>query len=216
VNTVEHSSVGIAEARALLGEYHLVGRYPRPTIRTSLQTTRGTFTRSILFTPTMKEEGQSVDGFMFVNYDASTKGQGPEAPLRSMKRAHVTRQYYRKVRRQRMEAWSSSSGGNSIEASAGSRAALITAGTIRKEQPATWPAPDFHQSPVYGTDEDFQHRDVMSGPISMLGQGRLDPFKLFPADNVPVLVQRLLDHGECPLIPRSWSTLAVDPRLYFV
>ena len=153
----------------------------------------------------MKEEGQSVDGFMFVNYDASTKGQGPEAPLRSMKRAHVTRQYYRKVRRQRMEAWSSSSGGNSIEASAGSRAALITAGTKRKEQLATRLARDFHQSqkPVYGTDEDFQYQDfqyqnITSSPHSMLGQGRMDPFKLFPAENVPVLVQKLLDHGECP------------------
>jgi len=167
----------------------------------------------------MQEEEQSVDGFMFVNYDARTKGQGPEAPLRSMKRAHVTRQYYRKVRRQRMEAWNSSSRDNSIEASAGSPAALITtAGTKRKEQLATRPAHDFDQSPnpVYGTDEDFQHQHIMSGPISMLGQGRLDPFKLFPTDNVPVLAQELLDHGECPLIPRSWSTLAVDPCLYFV
>jgi hypothetical protein len=142
------------------------------------------------------EEGQSADGFMFINYDARTKGQGPEAPLRSMKRAHVTRQYYRKVRRQRMEAWSSNSV-DSIELSAGSSVALITK---RKAQLATWPARDFHQSqkPVYGTDEDFQHQYVMSGPHSMLGQGRLDPFKLFPADNVPVLVQKLLDHGECP------------------
>jgi hypothetical protein len=145
------------------------------------------------------EEGQSADGFMFINYDARTKGQGPEAPLRSMKRAHVTRQYYRKVRRQRMEAWSSNSV-DSIELSAGSSVALITAGTKRKAQLATWPARDFHQSqkPVYGTDEDFQHQYVTSGPHSMLGQGRLDPFKLFPADNVPVLVQKLLDHGECP------------------
>jgi len=146
------------------------------------------------------EEGQSADGFMFINYDARTKGQGPEAPLRSMKRAHVTRQYYRKVRRQRMEAWSSNSGDSSIESSAGSPAALITTDTKQKAQLATRPARDFHQSqkPVYGTDEDFQHQDVTSGPHSMLGQGRLDPFKLFPADNVPVLVQKLLDHGECP------------------
>jgi len=148
----------------------------------------------------MKEEEQSIDRFMFVNYDARTKGQGPEAPLRSMKRAHVTRQYYRKVRRQRMEAWNSSSGDNNSEASAGSPTALITAGTNRKEQLATRPARDFQQSqkPVYGTDEDFQHQGVMNGPISMLGQGRLDPFKLFPANNVPVLAQKLLDHGECP------------------
>lgn len=148
----------------------------------------------------MKEEGQPVDGFMFINYDARTKGQGPEAPLRSMKRAHVTRQHYRKVRLQRMEAWSSNSGDSSIELSAGSPAALITAGTKRKVQLATRLARDFHQSqkPVYGTDEDFQHQGVTSGPHSMLGQGRLDPFKLFPADNVPVLVQKLLDHGECP------------------
>ena len=150
------------------------------------------------------EEGQSVDGFMFVNSDARTKGQGPEASLRSMKRAHVMRQHYRKVRRQRMEAWSSS-GDSSIESSAGSPAALITAGTKRKEQLATRLARDFHQSqkPVYGTDEDFQYQDfqyqnITSSPHSMLGQGRLDPFKLFPADNVPVLVQKLLDHGECP------------------
>ena len=148
----------------------------------------------------MKEEGQSVDGFMFVNYDARTKGQGPEAPVRSMKRAHVTRQYYRKLRRLRMEALSISNRDSSIESSAGSPAALITAGTKRKEQLATRLARDFHQSqkPVYGTDEDFQHQYVTSGPHSMLGQGRLDPFKLFPADNVPVLVQKLLDHGECP------------------
>src|SRR5271170_4413568 len=101
----------------------------------------------------MNEEGQSVDGFMFVNSDARTKGQGPEAPLRSMKRAHVTRQHYRKVRRQRMEALSSSSGDSSIESSAGSPTALIIAGTKRKEQLATRPARDFHQSqkPVYGT-----------------------------------------------------------------
>jgi hypothetical protein len=139
------------------------------------------------------EEGQSVDGFLFVNSDARTQGQGPEAPLRSMKRAHVMRQHYRKVRRQR------------IESSAGSPAALITAGTKRKEQLATRLARDFHQSqkPVYGTDEDFQYQDfqyqnITSSPHSMLGQGRLDPFKLFPADNVPVLVQKLLDHGECP------------------
>jgi hypothetical protein len=134
------------------------------------------------------EEGQSVDGFLFVNSDARTQGQGPEAPLRSMKRAHVMRQHYRKVRRQR------------IESSAGSPAALITAGTKRKEQLATRLARDFHQSqkPVYGTDEDFQYQNITSSPHSMLGQGRLDPFKLFPADNVPVLVQKLLDHGECP------------------
>jgi hypothetical protein len=139
------------------------------------------------------EEGQSVDGFLFVNSDARTQGQGPEAPLRSMKRAHVMRQHYRKVRRQR------------IESSAGSPTALITAGTKRKEQLATRLARDFHQSqkPVYDTDEDFQYQDfqyqnITSSPHSMLGQGRLDPFKLFPADNVPVLVQKLLDHGECP------------------
>jgi|ERR1700722_16392781 len=150
--------------------------------------------------PNMKEEGESFDGFMFVNYDARTKGQGPEAPLRSMKRAHVTRQYYRKVRRQRMEAWSSSSGDGSIESSAGSPTTLITAGTKRKAPPATRPVCDFRQSqkPAYGTDEDFQHQDVTSSPRSILGQGRLDPFELFPAENVPVLVQKLLDHGECP------------------
>jgi hypothetical protein len=120
-----------------------------------------------------------------------------------MKRAHVTRQYYRKVRRQRMEAWSSSSGDGSIESSAGSPAAPITAGTGRKAQPATQPACDFRQSPkpVYDTDEDSQHQDVTSSPHSMLGQGRLDPFELFPAKNVPVLIQKLLDHGECPQFP---------------
>jgi hypothetical protein len=146
------------------------------------------------------EEGQSVDGFLFVNSDARTKGQRLEAPLRSMKRAHVMLQHHRKVRRQRMEASSSS-----IESSAGSPATLITAGTKRKEQLATRLARDFHQSqkPVYGTDEDFQYQDfqyqnITSSPHSILGQGRLDPFKLFPADNVPVLVQKLLDHGECP------------------
>jgi hypothetical protein len=146
----------------------------------------------------MNEEGQSVDGFMFFNSDARTKG--PEALLRSMKRPHVMRQHYRKVRRQRMEALSSSSGDSSVESSAGSPAALITAGTKRKEQLATRLARDFHQSqkPVYGTDEDFQYQNITSSPHSMLGQGRLDPFKLFPADNVPVLVQKLLDHGECP------------------
>jgi hypothetical protein len=147
-----------------------------------------------------EEEGQSSDGFMFVNYDARTKGQGPEAPLRSMKRAHVTRQYYRKVRRQRMEAWSGSSGDGSIEPSAGGPDALFTAGMKRKALLGTRPARDFHQpqKPIYGTDEDFQYQDVTSGPHSMLGQGRLDPFMLFPAENVPVLVQQLLDHGECP------------------
>jgi len=141
------------------------------------------------------EEEQSVDGFLFVNSDARTKGQRLEAPLRSMKRAHVMRQHHRKVRRQRMEASSSS-----IESSAGSPATLITAGTKRKEQLATRLARDFHQlqKPVYGTDEDFQYQNITSSPHSMLGQGRLDPFKLFPADNVPVLVQKLLDHGECP------------------
>ena len=161
----------------------------------------------------MNEEGQSVDGFMFANSDARTKG--PEAPLRSMKRPHIMRQHYRKVRRQRMEALSSSSEDSSVKSSAGSLAALITAGTKRKEQLATRLARDFHQSqkPVYGTDEDFQYQDfqyqdfqyqdfqyqnITSSPHSMLGQGRLDPFKLFPADNVPVLVQKLLDHGECP------------------
>jgi hypothetical protein len=148
----------------------------------------------------MEEEGQSFDGFMFVNYDARTKGQGPEAPLRSMKRAHVTRQYYRKVRRQRMEAWSSSSGEGSIESSVGSPAAPITK---RKAQLATQPACDFRQSqkPVYDTDEDFQQQDVTSSPHSMLGQGRLDPFELFPAKNVPILIQKLLDHGEWPQFP---------------
>jgi hypothetical protein len=146
----------------------------------------------------MNEEGQPVDGFMFANSDARTKG--PEAPLRSMKRPHIMRQHYRKVRRQRMEALSSSSEDSSVESSAGSPAALITAGTKRKEQLATRLARDFHQSqkPVYGTDEDFQYQNITSSPHSMLGQGRLDPFKLFPADNVPVLVQKLLDHGECP------------------
>jgi hypothetical protein len=148
------------------------------------------------------EEGQSVDGFLFINYDARTKGQNLEAPLRSMKRAHVIRQHYRKVRRQHMEALSPSSGDSSIESSAGSPAALITAGTKRKEL-ATRLTRDFHQSqkPVYGTDEDFQYQDITSSPHSMLGQGRLDPFKLFPADNAPVLVQKLLDHGECPRFP---------------
>jgi hypothetical protein len=99
-----------------------------------------------------------------------------------------------------MEAWSSSSGDSSIESSTRSSDAPITAGTKRKPQPATRPARDFPQSqkPVYGTDEDFQYEDVTSDPHSMLGQGRLDPFKLFPAENVPVLVQKLLDHGECP------------------
>ena len=146
----------------------------------------------------MKEGGQSVDGLMFVNSDARTKS--PEAPLRSMKRPHVMRQHYRKVQRQRMEALSSSSGDSSVESSAGSPAALITAGTKRREQLATRLARDFHQSqkPVYGTDKDFQYQNITSSPHSMLGQGRLDPFKLFPADNVPVLVQKLLDHGECP------------------
>ena len=154
----------------------------------------------------MNEEGQPVDGFMFANSDARTKG--PEAPLRSMKRPHVMRQHYRKLLRQHMEALSSSSEDSSVESSAGSPAALITAGTKRKEQLATRLARDFHQSqkPVYGTDEDFQYQDfqyqnITSSPHSMLGQGRLDPFKLFPADNVPVLVQKLLDHGECPSFP---------------
>jgi hypothetical protein len=142
-----------------------------------------------------EEEGQSPDGFMFVNYDARTKGQGPEAPLRSMKRAHVTRQYYRKVRRQRMEAWNSTSGDSSIESSARSPDKLK-----QKPPPGTRSTPNFHQPQklVCGTDEDSQYQDVTVGPQSMLGQGRLDPFKLFPAENVPVLVQKLLDHGKCP------------------
>jgi hypothetical protein len=142
-----------------------------------------------------EEEGQSPGGCMFVNNDARTKGQGPEAPLRSMKRAHVTRQYYRKVRRQRMEAWSSSSGDGSIESSTRSP------DTPKQKSPlGTRPAHNFHQpqKPIYGTDEDSQYQDATIGPHSMLGQGRMDPFKLFPAENVSVLVQKLLDHGECP------------------
>jgi hypothetical protein len=147
----------------------------------------------------MKEEEEgSFDGFMFVNYDAKTKGQGPEAPLRSMKRAHVTRQYYRKVRRQRMEAKNSGDCDSSTKSSVGSPDTLMTTGVRRKATLGTGSARDFHQpqKPVYGTDDDIQYQEVMRGPHSMLGQGRLDPFKLFPAENVPDLVQKLLDHGE--------------------
>jgi hypothetical protein len=149
----------------------------------------------------MKEEAESPDGFMFVNYDARTKGQGPEAPLRSIKRAHVTRQHYRKVRRQRMEAWGGSSGKSSIEALAGRPEMVAISYRKSNSEETTRSTRDFHQPQTahYGTDEEFHYQDVTSGPNSMLGQGRLDPFKLFPGENVPVLVQKLLDHGKCSL-----------------
>lgn len=85
---------------------------------TAFLTTRGIGSGEIVLITTMKEEAESRDGFMFVNYDARTKGQGPEAPLRSIKRAYVARQHYRKVRRRHMEAWSSSRGESSTETSA--------------------------------------------------------------------------------------------------
>ena len=152
----------------------------------------------------MKEEGLSPDGFMFVNYDARTKGQGPEAPLRSIKRSHVTRQHYRKVRRQRMEAWSSSSGDSNVESSAGSPDPVLISNKKSKAQQATRSTRDFHQPQAANedTDDDFRYQEVVVvSPHTMLGQGRLDPFKLFPAENVPVLVQRLLDHGKNLVIP---------------
>jgi hypothetical protein len=142
----------------------------------------------------MKEEVQSPDGFMFVNYDARTKGQGPEAPLRSIKRAHVTRQHYRKVRRQRMEAWSSSGGENGVEPSRGGPATLVVLGKKPKAQEAT----PCSQIAKRGIEDDFRYQQIMGSPNSMLGQGRGDPFKLFPAENVPVLVEQLLDHGKWP------------------
>jgi hypothetical protein len=148
----------------------------------------------------MKEEVQSPDGFMFVNYDARTKGQGPEAPLRSIKRAHVTRQHYRKVRRQRMEAWSSSGGESRIEPSRGGPSTLVVLNEKPKAQEATRSARSFHHSQTakHGTEDDFRYQHITGSPNSMLGQGRGDPFKLFPAENVPGLVQQLFDHGKCP------------------
>jgi hypothetical protein len=75
---------------------------------------------------------------------------------------------------------------------------VVVSNKKSKAQQAVRSTRDFHQSQTakHGTDEDLRYQDDMSGPYSMLGQGRLDPFKLFPAENVPVLVQRLLDHGE--------------------
>jgi hypothetical protein len=145
----------------------------------------------------MKEEPGSPDGFMFVNYDVKTKGQGPEAPLRSIKRAHVTRQHYRKVRRQRMEEWGSKNGETSTDSSARSAHGVVVPYRKPKAQEPTRATKDIHQSPPAkcDLDEDLRHPEFASSPHSMLGQGRLDPFKLFPAENVPILVQRLLDHG---------------------
>ena len=148
----------------------------------------------------MKEEGESPDGFMFVNYDARTKGQGPEAPLRSIKRAHVTRQHYRKIRRQRVEAWSSNSGDSSTGPSAGSPTTVIVSNKKSKAQQTARYTRDFHQLQTanQGAEGDLHNQGSTFGPHSMLGQGRVDPFKLFPAENVPELVQMLLDHGEDP------------------
>jgi hypothetical protein len=145
----------------------------------------------------MKEEPDSPDGFMFVNYDVKTKGQGPEAPLRSIKRAHVTRQHYRKVRRQRMEEWSSKSGETSSDSPAKSPDTVVVPYRKSKAQEPTRPTKDNHESRIvkYGAGQDFRHPEFANSPHSMLGQGRLDPFKLFPAENVPILVERLLDHG---------------------
>jgi hypothetical protein len=146
------------------------------------------------------EERPSSDGFIFVNYGATTKGQGPEAPMRSFIRAHLARQFYRKVRRQAREEWSSSSGDSNNESSARRPAALIAAGKKSNAEQAAWSTRDFHQPQkvIYSTDEDFEYEEAASSPRSVLGQGRLDPFKLFPTENVPVLVQKLLDHGEWP------------------
>ena len=153
----------------------------------------------------MKEEGLSPDGFMFVNYDARTKGQGPEAPLRSIKRSHVTRQHYRKVRRERMEAWSSSSGESSVDSSVGNPGLVPVSNKKSRAQPATQSTRDFHQPQIANerADEDLRYEGGIVSPQTMLGQGRLDPFKLFPAENVPVLVQKLLDHGKNPQHPQD-------------
>ena len=54
-----------------------------------------------------------------------------------------------------------------------------------------------------------------------LGQGRLDPFKIYPVEDVPVYVEELLDHGISSL-PASLTTLILfsaqskmAPRLAF-
>lgn len=148
---------------------------------------------------TMHKESAPPDGFMFVNFDARIKGQGPEAPMRSIKRAYVTRQHYRKIRRQHMEAWHSSTGESSMESAAESPDTETASYRKVKAQQPTRSRRDFHhsQAPEKGTDEDLCCSRVAPNPTSMLGQDRLDPFKLFPAENVSGLVHKLFDHGEC-------------------
>ena len=134
----------------------------------------------------------SPEQFLFVNYDTKTKGQGPESPLRSVKRAYVAREYYRKIRQHQMKAWTRKS---VTEPWTGKFAAGTEPGKRQQSSRRVFTVRRPKRTEP-NLESEYELVEDVSDPRTKLGQGRLDPFGVFPAERVPLLVHELLDHGK--------------------
>ena len=129
--------------------------------------------------------------FMFVNYDIGERGQFLEPPLRSTKSAYVAKQYHRKVRLRRAEAWKEQLQ-RGITCSNGSNQTRKRTPAPKQSQSKTnvlWTGANTHDK-----REEVDPFEDARNPMTILGEGRLDPFSALPAETVPTFVHELLDH----------------------
>ena len=129
--------------------------------------------------------------FMFVNYDIGESGQFLAPRLRSTKSAYVAKQYHRKVRLRRAEAWKEQLQIGTICSNASNQARRRNLAPEQIQSKANSLRTEMNN---HDARDEVDLFEVTRNPITILGEGRLDPFSALPAETVPTFVHELLDH----------------------
>ena len=121
------------------------------------------------------------NSFMFVDCNPVDDLQSREHVQLPRRKARVMREYQRQVRVKRIQAVIAR-----LNPASGQRKGSIER-SIQKR--AESPAMDQQQV-------DSRDPTLLSSIHTALGAGRLDPFDVYPFQNLPIYVHEILDHGE--------------------
>jgi hypothetical protein len=128
------------------------------------------------------------DDFVFIEVKADDK-QG--SMTRGNKISHALKRYHRAARKDRAEKhFVSRTKTHAISPAGAERGLVVAEPSARRLQQA-----DVEK-------EDLELIELVKPPALevVLGQGRLDPFNVYPTENVSTYVHEVLDHGTLPTV----------------
>ena len=133
--------------------------------------------------------------YLFVNDSPATEPERTTAPVRRQNISHALIHIHRQTRETRTKEHLSSKS--------------ISLTEMQRSRKST-------NERLLGSRQGILEETTQPGPdpkyflLSVLGQGRLDPFEVYPNQNTPAYIHEIIDHGECLKIQAVESDLLLQ------